>query len=256
MPESLVHELLAAVEQLPPDACGAWVVMLGEVGVGSVFVERNRVCWAAHADLSKRLRQLLREHLARTDTRKTDAMRRALERHTIESLLALPQDVGEHVIWVDHQNNGYQPRFTFAPSELLVGVNAFLYESEALGAELALSSLDLETPAASFVPADGGGLVPVRTSGPFLQVAALDELGAWADAAFGATRGFSHDVVRRAAEAATGDVCVAWQTSRLHTHAALLPRGPTLERLISQVEGRRFPAVISRRAFCAAQSNP
>lgn len=255
MAETLVHELLVAVEQLPAEACGAFVVMLDDVGVGSVFVEKNRVCWAAHSELSRRLRTLLREHLA-ADLRKAEAMRRAIEQHTVESLLALPQDQGEQVLWFTHQNHGYQPRFTFAPSELLVGVNAFLYQSEATGAELAFSTLDQDIPAASFVPADGGGLVPVRLSGPPLPVTALDELGAWADAAFGATRGFSLDVVKRAAEAATGDVCVAWQTSRLHTHAALLPRGPTLERLLDQFEGRRFPAVISRRAFSASQQTP
>ncbi|HEY5934451.1 MAG TPA: hypothetical protein VIU61_07450 [Kofleriaceae bacterium] len=236
---------MTAVECLDPLACGAFVIVVGEAEVGSVFVEANRVCWAAHVSLAKRLRDLLREHLG--SCAKSEAMRRAIKQHTIESLLAMPQELGEQIIWVDRERS-YDPRFSFTPVELLVGVNASLYRTEASGAELGLAMLDLETTAASFVPADDGGLIAVGTNGT-ISIAELDELASWADAAFGVTRGFPLEVVRRALDAASDEACIAWQTSRKLTHAAMLARGPARDRLVATIEGRRFPAVVSRRAF-------
>lgn len=275
MPESTVHTILAAVERLAPQQCGAFVVEINNDRVGSVFVERNQVCWAAYTGLGRRLRDLLRDNLARAiddaeidrayrdcsvegkhlgeelvsrDYVKAEAMRRALKQHTIESLVALPQEQGEKVDWVAHRAQGYQPRFTFSPAELLVSVNSMLYANEAVGAEVALSLVDLDSRAASYVPSDSGGLVAIRMIGPRTTIADIDELGAWAEAAFGITRGFSHAVIRRAIEAATGEMCVAWQSSKHHTHAAVVERGLALDRLVSTLEGRNFPAVVSRRA--------
>jgi hypothetical protein len=248
--------ILAAVEQLAPDASGAFVVEIDDARVGTVFVERNRVCWAAYTGLNRRLRDLLREHLAwaldgdrlAREQAKAEAMRQALEQHTIESLLALPQDQGEEIEFVEHRNQGYRPRFTFSPAELLVAVNRMLYASEAAGTELGLSLVDETARAASFVPADAGGLVAIRMIGPRTSISDLDELGDWAEAAFGVTRGFSREVMKRAIDAATGELCVAWRTSRAHTHAAVLERGETLDRLISQLDVGNLPAIISRRA--------
>ena len=250
MSESVVHAVLAAVEKLPADACGAFIVELDGVTVGSVFVERNQVCWAAYLGLGKRLRGLLREQLASIPdaSEKPAALRRALHQHTVESLIAFPDARGEHVEWIAHRNSGYQPRFTFTPAELLVGVNARLYASEAEHAELGLSAIEVDTPVASYVPADDGGLVAVGASGGVTTIAELDELGAWADAAFSVTPGFSRDVMSRVVSAAPGDLNLAWRSSRLHTHAAVLTRGPTLDRLVSALDRRGFPAVISRRA--------
>ncbi len=250
MSESTVHSVLAAVERLPADACGAFVVELGGVSVGSVFVERNQVCWAAYLGLGKRLRELLREQLAEIPdaSEKPSAMRRAMHQHTVESLIAFPDARGENVEWVAHRNSGYQPRFTFSPAELLVGVNARLYAFEAEHSELGLTAFETAAPVASFVPADEGGLVAVKATNGTPTIADLDELGAWADAAFSVTPGFSRDVMTRVASAAPGDLNLAWRSSRLHTHAAVLARGPELDRVVSALERRGFPAVISRRA--------
>lgn len=263
MPESTVHLILAAVEQLAPEASGAFVVELDDARVGTVFVECNRVCWAAYTGLGRRLRDLLREHLAwaldglTREQAKTEAMRQAIEQHTIESLLALPQDQGELIEFIEHRNQGYRPRFTFSPAELLVTVNRMLYATEAAGTELALSLVDEPARAASFVRADGGGYVAIRMKGPRTSISELDELGEWAEAAFGVTRGFSHEVMRRAVEAATGETCIAWQTSRSHTHAAVLERGAALEQLVDKLRGGNVPTVISRRATrSSVDSNP
>ena len=93
------HALLAAVDRLDASACGALVVELDEEPVGSLFVDRGQVCWAAAVGLGRRLRDLLREHLARTgraaapeDTE--GAMRAALKQHTIESPARAPRAPG------------------------------------------------------------------------------------------------------------------------------------------------------------------
>ena len=274
MRDTTVHAVLAAVETLDAHACGALTVEVGGNTVGTVFVERKQVCWAAHSGLTSRLRDLLKQHLAKAlddaglereyqqssaegtpfgealvarNFIKANAMRSALKQHTIESLLALPQGQGETFGWVPHRYQGYQPRFTFSPAELLVNVNATLYEVEAIGADLDLACLDIEVRGASFVPADDDGLVAVRIAGPRISVGQLDELAEWAEAAFAVTRGFSRELLRRSIEAATGDVWLAWRTSRRQTHAAMLESGPMLRDLFAKLEARNLSIVVSRR---------
>lgn len=246
MPDSTMHALLSAVEHLGPNDCGAFVVEIGDAPVGSVFVERNQVCWAAHDSLHRRLRALLREHVAAGGPR-DEAVRRALRQHSIESLIALPQDQGEQIVWVGHRHHSYRPRFLFSPAELLVAANALLYANEGANADTGLAIDDPQVRAASFVPGDSGGLVAIRMFGEDSTIEELDELGAWAEAALGVTRGFSRDVLRSALEGATGPVSVAWQTSRVHTHTAVI-ESRAARALVSTLEDRKFPAVISRRA--------
>lgn len=240
-----VHTILAAVEALEPDACGAFVIEVADAMVGSVLVENRQVCWAAHASLHRRLRALLRDHLA-TGHARPEAIRGALRQHSLESLIALPQNQGERISWLP-RSRSYQPRFVFSPAELLVGVNARLYASEGADADAGLALDGRELCAASFVPADGGGLVAVRIVGDDATIAELDELGAWAEAALGVTRGFSHGVLRSALDGATGPVSVAWQSSRVHTHIAVVESGAA-RALVSTLEDRKYPAVVSRRA--------
>nr|HEX4317244.1 hypothetical protein [Kofleriaceae bacterium] len=248
MPDSTAHLILGAVERLAADVCGAFLVDLDGDNVGSVFVEGNRVCWAACAGMSHRLRDLLRDerdHDA-ADADPSAGERRALEQHTIESLAAMPSYRGERVTWIPHRNAGYLPRHTFAPVELLVAVNAIRYEDAAIGEDAALSLVDVDAPAATFVPG-ALGLVPTRLAGPRTTIADLDELGAWAEAAFGAARGFSRGMLARAIEAARGDMYVAWQSSRTHTHAALLDRADRVAQLVERLDARAFPTIVSRR---------
>ncbi|MGE0546266.1 MAG: hypothetical protein AB7O24_28175 [Kofleriaceae bacterium] len=267
MRDTTAHKVLSTVEQLPTDGCGALTIMVDDQCVGTVFVENARVCWAAHAGLHRRLRDLLREHLARamaeaelppgddsddaSTTRsviKATAMRSALQQHTIESLLALPQDQGEYFDWIPHRHQTYQPRFTFSPAELLIGVNAFLYDIEATGADKALAVLDPAVSAASYVAGDTGGLAAVRVAGPEISIAQIDELGAWAEAALGVTGGFASPMIERAIEAASGEIWIGWETSRRLTHVAILEGRAATEFVISTLRDQRYPVVISRRA--------
>lgn len=245
MPETTVHAILTQVEQLDPAASGAFVVELAGQPVAYVFVEHNRVCWAGAWQLRRRLKDLLREQLGET-TEKSSAMRVALERHTVESLVSLPQAQGEVTNWIP-RSVGLQPRFTFSPVDLFVATNAFLYSTERKATDAALSILEPDVRGASFVIGDDDELVPVCTHGSYKSIADLDELGTWAHAAFGVTRGFSPEVIRRAIDSGSGEVALAWRTSRSAMHAAVLARGDSLERLVTTVERRGFPAVLSNR---------
>lgn len=235
MPERMVQALLARVEELAPEACGAFVVAIDGRRVGSVFVEQNRVCWAAAAGLGKRLRALLRERMVYN----------ALQAHTIESLIALPEQQGEAIEWVT-RDHSYRPRFTFSPVELLVAVNARLYANEAHED----GDLELDAPIASFVTGDDGAAVPVRLArhpAACVRIAELGELGTWAEAALGATRGFSRDVLHRAIALASGDVALAWRSSRTLIHAAVFEDRDALASAIAALEHRHYPAVLSGR---------
>lgn len=255
MRDTTVHTVLSTVETLDANACGALTVDVAARPVGTVFVECKQVCWAVHLDLNQRLRDLLEQHsLVSLDFVKTSTLRTALKQHTVESLLAFPQDQGETFGWVPHRYQGYHPRFTFSPAEILVAVNSMLYETEAAGAELDLAYLDVEVRAASFVPADDDGLIAVRIAGPHMSIRQLDELGEWAEAAFAVTRGFPRDILRRSVEAATGDVWLAWRTSRRHTCAAVLQGGTMLHDLVAKLQKRELPIVISRRPAAASRT--
>jgi hypothetical protein len=275
MPDTTATRILASVEQLAPDVCGAFVVDRDERHVGSVLVERNQVCWAAAVGLRRRLLDLLRESLVTMlDPAELDAlfrrcaaegrrigeelvarsmvegdvMRAAIMQHTIESLIALPERMGERVAWVTHRAQGYHPRFTFSPLELYVGMNAKLYATEAAGAELPLTALDHDTPGATFARDDDGDPIAVRVTGRHASLGDVIELGIWADAAFGATPGFSPEVLRRAISIATGEITIAWRSSRFLVHAAIANDRAVIERIIANLERRGYPIVLSRRA--------
>ena len=281
MLESTPARILAAVEDLDAEACGAFVVEVDDQHVGSVLVERNQVCWAAAAGLRRRLLDLLRESLVSfldpveleaivqrcaTEGRRVgeelvarsmvqgDVMRAAIKQHTIESFVALPEQLGERITWVDHRAQGYLPRFTFSPVELFVGVNARLYASEAEGAEVALSVLDAGTAAATFARDDDGDPLPVRIRGHHADLAQLMDLGVWADAAFGATPGFSPEVLARAISLATGEVSIAWRTSRVLVHAAVLSERDAVCRLVENLQRRGYPTVLARRTSRSLRS--
>lgn len=274
--------ILAAVDDLPEDACGAFVVELDDVHVGSVFVERNQVCWAAAAGLRRRLLDLLRESLIEMLTPadieemyqrcsqegrrigeelvshslvQGDVMRAAIKQHTIESLIALPEQLGERITWVPHSAEGYHPRFTFAPVEISIGVNERLFATEAAGAELALAVLDDGIPGAAFARDDDGDPVPVRIVGTHATIADVIDLGTWAEAALGASPGFSPEVLARAVQNATGTTHIAWQTSRFLVYAAVISDRGALERTVAAIQSRNFPLILSRRASRTASSN-
>ena len=275
MPDSTATRILTAVEYLSAEACGAFLVEVDGEHVGSVLIESTQVCWCAAAGLRRRLLELLRESLlASVDPAELDelakrcvaegrrigeeltarsmvsnnVMRAAIKQHTIESLIALPERRGERVRWVGHRAQGYHPRFTFSPVELYVGVNARLYAAESIGAEIGLALVEDIAPAATFARDDEGAPIAVKLLGDHPSIIDVIELGVWADAAFGATSGFSREVVQRVIAASTGELVVAWRTSRHFVHAAIVSDREALHRLLAALERRGHPTVVSRRA--------
>jgi len=211
----MAERVLAAVERSA--GCGAFVV-----GATTIYVDNARVCWAAGAGLEGRLRELLR----RGDREE------ALRTHTIESLLALPED-GE-LVWIEHELHA---SYSFAPLDLLCEIDARLYAREAASADLSFVDGD----AASFVVGDDGQALPVRANRP-MSLHTVRALGAWVTAAFEATRGFSHAVMAAAVATAHEPVALGWRTTQRLVHAGLFPDAA---RALEELQQRSYPAVLS-----------
>lgn len=212
----MAERVLAAVERT--DGSGALVV-----GKTTVYVEDARVCWAATAGLEHRLRELLRG----------GDRGAALRQHTIESLLALSEDAP--LAWEPH--TGYRAQHTFAPLELLLEVDAFLYQREAASADLSFVDGD----AVSFVVSDDNEALPVRANRS-MSLHTVRALGAWVTAAFEATRGFSYAVMTAAVASAREPVAVGWRTTQRLVHAGVFA-DPS--RALADLQQRSYPAVLS-----------
>lgn len=144
-----VVDVCDVVEDLPREAVGE--LCFDEVGQerrGIVFVERNRICWAAAPGLSRRLTDLLRQRAgARAGARTfeevfqrckatraplgetlvsagivtADELRGALRTHTVESLLAMSDGDAR---WHPRSQRGYDAQFTFSTGEICVELAA------------------------------------------------------------------------------------------------------------------------------------
>lgn len=204
--------LLEDVEQLPEDATGALVFGSPDEPAGMVLVERRMVCWAVAAGMRRRLTDLLchqctpplepstveevyrrcaatgrilGEELVASGLVSADGLRRALRQHTGEAitLLSRLRRVDVSPAWIAHRRCRYDARFTFSPSELLVGIASLRLQTLADTAHADL---------ASTLDAGGGGAAFSRRAGlalplPFttyrasmFRVRDLVELGRWA----------------------------------------------------------------------------
>ncbi|HEY1551948.1 MAG TPA: hypothetical protein VGG28_29180 [Kofleriaceae bacterium] len=231
---AVAHALLGAVDELPLDARGAFVVTSGDDERGAVFVEHNRVCWATAHGLERRLRELLG----------TGAAPAALRQHSIESLTALCGPDSTEIAWVPRQTPLAAPT-SFAPTDLLAAVGARLYSAEY---ESATASHLSGTSGASFAIDDDGDSIVVREiAGERLGVATLLELGAWAAAALDATPGFTAPMIERALADARGSVVLGWRTARRVIHAAVFEDREVLAGTMDAMKHRRVPVVVSVR---------
>lgn len=142
VPRSL-GELLDFVEELPSEAAGEVVF-----AHGVVFVENNRICWAAARGLARRLVDLLRaratldaspqtleqvfasckaenkpfgEALLAERLVSSSALREALRIHAAESIVAMMRSDGPGRFHA-RARGGYSARFTFATGEILAQV--------------------------------------------------------------------------------------------------------------------------------------
>src|SRR6185503_20204113 len=270
-------DLLAAVDDRSPTESGALVLDSDDDGavVGTVFVENSRVCWAAAAGRSGRLRDLLHCNSARplddaeldevfAECRGThrplgdllsergligeDGLRAALKQHTVESLIAQCDGANRGVTWVPHRRRGYHARFTFSPIELLAAAGAQLYPSESAGAELGLvAALPAAQTAGSFAIGDEDEPIAVWTTGRSWRVRDLLELGDWAAAALAVCNGFSAAVLQRAIADMTGSAAIGWRSARRLVHAAIIDEPAALAHLVAQLADRHLPAVVSSR---------
>lgn len=268
--------LLAGVDRLAPDARGAFVLEAdGGRCVGSLLVEGNRVCWAAAARLRHRLRDLLLSSPAQRLVRSIDAhevdpaeslhreesllasaeVAAVVRQHTIESLIAL-DGARAASSWVPHRRDGYRARFTFGAAQLLAAVGGELYAAQTAGAEQALSQIvPSGSVGASFALDEDGQPVPVGVvAGDRLGLDGLVELGDWANAALGATAGFSSAIMARVAAGVTGPAALGWRTGRRLIHAAVIDDPLALAGVVAEVEQRGHPAVLSARAPRAPRS--
>lgn len=271
-------DLLAAVDDRPPNESGALVVDGDDHGavLGSVFVESGRVCWAAAAGRSGRLRDLLHQNSVRpiddaelddafAECRGThrplgellaergliadDGLRAALMQHTVESLIAQCDGSDHAITWVPHRRRGYGARFTFSPIELLAAAGAQLYPSESVGAELGLmAALPAAQTAGSFAIGDEDQPIAVWTTGHAVwRVRDLLELGDWAAAALGVCNGFSPAVMQRAVAGVTGAAAIGWRSGRRLVHAAVIDEPAALAYVVAELADRNLPAVLSSR---------
>jgi hypothetical protein len=242
---SRLIDALVRVEDVAPSDCG--LLSFGiDPSHGGILVEKGRICWAAAPGMQQRLRDLLQ---AFTVDRSVDLeqiyqrcrsegsllgqtlvdegwitpreLEIALRRHSAESLIALCNDDDELTTWISRGENGYSPRFTFRPLDVLLDV-ASLYEPDLQDtAQIELARFD--------APGRYGGAfrvesrhdvaVPISAFGE-LSVHELWTLGRWAQTLPLATREFGAAASFTLASTADGDtVAVWWRGSLLYAIA-------------------------------------
>ena len=276
---------MCVVEALPASARGALLVGPNEGTVGTILVEANRVCWSAAVGMVGRLRDILRSHCedahheaeleavysrCRRDSKPlTEAlelsglvspahMRAAIKQHTVESLLAVDAAVASlcggralewPMQWIDHAGHGYNPRYTFGPVEVVEA--AGVQRLDQTEAELMTDHLDslIEQDSAllsfSFQP-DGTPLFVGTASCLPLELRDVLELTAWADAALGASAGFSPEVAHACTRTADGGA-VAWRYQG-RSCAALCMDRESLQRLTASLGNQSLAMVLATKA--------
>ena len=275
---------MRVVETLPRSAAGALVVGSRDEPLGTILIESNRICWGAALGMSGRLRDILLSHCndttreeeleevysrCRRDSQPLcdtltdsglvtdDHLRAAIKQHTIESLLALDAAVstlyGSHarqwpMEWIGHVGSGYNPRYTFGAVEVLAGAGRQrLDESEA---EVMLDHLeglaDDGNALVSFTfQPDGTPLFIGSPTNLSIDLQDLIDLTTWADAALGASPGFSPEVAHACARSGHGGA-VAWRYQG-QCCAGICVEGASLQRLTASLGNRSLAMVLAMR---------
>lgn len=251
MPErvlAIANALLDAVECLPPDAVGAFIVTKQGVDKGMLVAEGRRVCWAMATGLEERLKYLMVQHAGTGLDRKTLTMTpgisAALRQHSVESLIALCGPDEGVIRWVPREQP-LDATVSWAPTELLAAVGAHLYANEAQSARRSLQPAGAA--GASFAIGDDDELAVVQElAGSRLGVSSLLELGDWAAAALDASPGFAPQMIEKTVANAT-HVAIAWRAARRVVQAVILNDRPTIDHAVAALRDQRIPAVVS---FC------
>ncbi len=235
---------LAAVEELPAAATGVLVAGDQERPAGVILVERNRVCWAAAAGLGRRLRELMGG-----PDESDEGRRAALERHTIESLLAIDDAIGAPwpLTWIERPGR-VAPRHAFTAAHLLAAAGAAMLDE--LDAELVRDHLaGLAGTGCALLAfdarAEGGPAFFGLQTMCWVPVRDLVELASWADAALDASPGFSPVVTHACSRTSDGGT-VAWVYENVR-YAAICPSTQALRRLVAMLDNRSLAMVLATR---------
>ena len=275
---------MRVVESLPASARGALMVETREEAIGTILIEANRVCWGAAPGMGGRFRDILLSHcddsvqraeldavckrcqrdstplsetLVLSGWMSADQMRAAIKQHTIESLLTVDATVASlcgnqtrqwPMRWIDHAGLGFNPRYTFGAVEVLeaAGVQR-LEETEAevmIDHLESLSNARSALVAFSFQP-DGTPIFIGAATQLSLDIEDLVDLTTWADAALGASPGFSPEVAHRCARSADGGA-IAWRYQG-QCCAALCADGASLQRLTASLGNQSLAMVLATR---------
>lgn len=247
--------LLGAVEEIGRGATGALIVGPREAPLGMIFVELGRVCWATSSATRHRLTDLLRhathpplplselervyqtckaegrplgEELVSSGLLTADTLRLALVQHTLEAFATIQDDDGRcpPFAFVEHRRRGYDPRFTFSPAELMVGLGRLRFGAVVEQAACELSRYRDDITAGVAFLRDGSSHFPLPVCAielESLRVGDLYELGAATASCFDLS--VSIDPACNAYILSTSDGCsvVGWQDERIAY--ALLVRG-------------------------------
>jgi hypothetical protein len=211
---SSVLRLLAVIDDMPPRSTGA--LQFGEHGM--ILLQERRICWAVARNMRVRLTDILRgqstpplsreavEALFRTckdsgtplgealvaSGLATDAgLRAALFKHNGEAIVALARSGALPDSFVSHSKKGYDPRFSFASSEVLAMLGSGDDPARATAAQLELSNLLVEeSTGAAFVrsSAAAGALVVAVDRACDVAASDLVELCNWVTSLFDVAR--------------------------------------------------------------------
>lgn len=236
---SVLIEALVRVEGLAPSDSGL-LSFGGDPGNGGILVEKGRICWA----VARGMQQLLRDLLGRSaaDRALVDRvyarcrvegkllgqtlvdegwitpgeLESALRRHSAESLIALCSNDDRRTSWISRGNNGYSPRFTFRPLDVLLDVAGVDAPDMQRAARTELARFDAPgRRGGAFCLAPGHDVaVPVAAFGE-MSVHELAALGRWALALPRALRELGATPSFTLAATAAGDTVAVWWRGQL-----------------------------------------
>lgn len=231
----MVVDALVRVERLAPDDCG--VLSSEQPGHGGIFVERGRICWAAARGLQRRLTDLLRSSAAMRDIDLDGIYQRcraegrllgqtlvdegwmapreletALRRHSAESLVELCRGEAPLEVWSSRGAQGYAPRFTFRPLDVLLDIAELFLPHLQHSARVELAAVDQpgRRGGAFCLGSAPGEVVPIAAFGDGMSVRELASLGGWAVVMPQATRELGTMPTFSLAARASGPAVAVW----------------------------------------------
>ncbi len=246
VPPATVLPLLEQVERLPEDASGA--LLVGEAGeeVGSILVDRGRICWAASGEMASRLTSLLCQQaeppistkaleglyrecretktpvlrfLVQRGVVKPDILKRVLRQHCAEAIALLSSASGgalPPVRWEPRPERPFDAEHSFTPLQILTTIGALFSPDCAQRARswlrMAVSDADCGV---IFMQAQEG-LFPIGIQGRDpLRIVNVLELGSWAHGTLDVAAGLAGNVPLVSGAAGGGATVITWKRSEV-----------------------------------------